>query len=537
MTLGFPFSSTSKSDVRPVHAQGSPPQAPSAPALASRTEQLVANVGESKISRAQRSGEYKPEEDHLREIGLSGEIEKTNSRIRILQKTIKSLNQLQEQFSKINTACQEALKIKAELPSTATKAKRAQAEKLLRDAQKVQNELSEIILPSSGKAQTGEERVRAVEERLKSRLEVAERQLRETEEKLREYQQMGVEDTLRQIYQRFFDAEDVGRLEGWNTHGASQTFRNDLNDTDFQRTLDEQQKHAVREASSRLDFADKIHASLEEIYSKELDPKNARASLHPEKLVGPIIDRVAGTLKDLPVGSSIILHGGHPCHAVLFEIVRTGANTFSFSVLNTGDGAVGVNLLHLDRVRNYTIDNISLEHMTDTKFLKDLLSIKYEEMKNRPLPQRLLVWLGFMSDMSKVYTTINAHLLKSGRKRPKEQCLHYRTQQHGTCSSRCIDTWLAHSLGKDLYGKFYTFSYSKRTKPFQPNDPRLVSLPSVSFLRRIHDALDLAPIDEKSSEYRKIARLVQKRIAAIPKYPIVESKWESKHVKPKTRRL
>ena len=327
-----------------------------------------------------------------------------------------------------------------------------------------------------------------------------------------------IHDRLHEIYGRYFDKYQMSQLESNTWESVSLSYLEDLLGF-VKQNSDEQQIAGIKKVIEQLVFADKVHRKI------------------CNRLVNVAVNDIQDKINGLNVDESMIVEGGSLGHAVLYEIVRTGPSTFSFSVLNTGLASKGTRYMRTGaHVRNYTIDEIPVEDLENPKFFSSLMKFQVPPTKLSPKEQ-LLSWLGiedFMS-MARIYKTINSYLLKSGaHKRPKTERLHYRAQQHGTCVCRCIDTWLASSLaeslgkaeGKAIYQQFYRYSLEQASKKLEQEGPRFAPPPPPSFFERLIQKLlgRKGPLDTNSPEYRKISKLMREKIesSSPPEYPLVE---------------
>jgi hypothetical protein len=339
-------------------------------------------------------------------------------------------------------------------------------------------------------------------------------------------------ERLKVLYNRYFDDYEVSRLEGTSWRAASHSYLESLQF--FFEIANESEKPVIAKALDQLVFADQIGSALGDIESDVLEhPLKSAEEINTA--INDIVLLVRSKITELSIGESIVLPGGNGSHAVLYEITKTSDSEFSFSVINTGDCAEGWDVIGgTSRVRSYTIDRIPLEDIGNPKFLYELFFVKCTQLQSgkRSPAARLLIWLGLDSgSMPQIYKKINSYLLGKlrvhpnavgGHKRPKGGRLHYRSQVHGTCQCRCIETWVASSLGRNLYQKFSQFSLQMQSEQLEhfgslqdPGQP-------VSFWRKIAQKLfAVGPLDVTSDEYRKVSRLAQKKLQEAAEFPIV----------------
>lgn len=194
-------------------------------------------------------------------------------------------------------------------------------------------------------------------------------------------------------------------------------------------------------------------------FAKEL---NDDLSFMPiESIVEKIVKRVG----DLPIPvaqaplPSFIIPGGYKGqtagHAVLYQIERQSTDKYALTVINTGEGAPGAPIIKNDK-----------EYVIDTRFSGVTLA-----QLRTCLPQ-LLKWNGGLDrtgNMDKIYKLLSSTFIGAqegeGRK--------HLEQVSGTCSVRCVVSWMYGKMGKDAYRQFHPImierSYNAAEKEIKNN--------------------------------------------------------------------
>jgi hypothetical protein len=334
-------------------------------------------------------------------------------------------------------------------------------------------------------------------------------------------------ERLRSVYDRYFDDYDIKRLAGSTWDFTSFAYLDDL--IDSLDTAAETERPKIERAIDQLKFADQIHRDIGATTPQGALPNRATVEAGLQTAIASIRQKITS----LPTGESLILYGGSIDHAILYEVRRTDKETFSFSILNTGDSCKGLDIVEgSPRVRNYTLENIPLEDIDNPNFWHDLLGYNYlsDPVRQRSVVGRFIHWT--FGSMPEIYKTANSYLLgksrvhpdiPGGHKQPKLQRLHYRAQTHGTCACRCLDTWIARELGEATYERFYTSSLKKQAAKLKGDEALFGPQPSLSFWQKlIQNLVSKRQLNVTSSEYKKITTLVKRKLSETPSYPIFE---------------
>lgn len=148
---------------------------------------------------------------------------------------------------------------------------------------------------------------------------------------------------------------------------------------------------------------------------------------------------------NLPVSTNenspcVTLPGGTSEHAVIFQIEKTSANTYSFTIINTGEGGdvVGKNTNDRYVVANTKYSGIKAEDLSP-EFLTVLLN------KNN------------FNKMQDVDSLLRGQFPNATKSRGKQ----HKAQIHGTCTLKSNHKAIRERLGDDLYNNF-KFSTTKR---------------------------------------------------------------------------
>jgi hypothetical protein len=160
-----------------------------------------------------------------------------------------------------------------------------------------------------------------------------------------------------------------------------------------------------------------------------------------------IVEKIVQRLGDLPIPAarallpSLIIPGGYKGkmagHAVLYQIERQSADKFAVTVINTGEGAPGAPIIKNNKV--FVID-------------KRFSGVTLAQLK-ACLPQ-LLKWNAGSDrtgSMDKIYMMLSSTFIGA-----EEGCGRKHLEQvSGTCSVRCLVSWMYGKMGKDAYRQFH----------------------------------------------------------------------------------
>jgi hypothetical protein len=189
-------------------------------------------------------------------------------------------------------------------------------------------------------------------------------------------------------------------------------------------------------------------------------------------LKNSILEELQNKIKELPPSNAIdrqcvMIPGGWARHAIMYKIERNQDSTLSFTIINTGEGAVlnpnlksGLNLLvNQKTIQDVIYSNLTMDHLSKPFLLK---IINY----NREFP-----------DMNSNNQFIEKSLMKNGTEQRNYGRKH-KEQEKGSCAFKSISSILHEKLGGSVYNRFKTFSTELEIKNLEKLDvgPQLQNL-------------------------------------------------------------
>ena len=179
-----------------------------------------------------------------------------------------------------------------------------------------------------------------------------------------------------------------------------------------------------------------------------------------KELMDQVKNKILNELQSLaqgPIGGQMIIPGGYEKilgegHAVLYQITKTAEGTCSFTIINTGEGAketsntvgqiknfggelvqelTGVKI-HRHNVQDITYSNLKFEQL-DKPFFEDLFNFTFTNKSVKPMD--------FMVDK------IDKALGKDKINKPVGR--EHKSQEIGSCTFKCISSWLKGTIEKD----------------------------------------------------------------------------------------
>ena len=144
-------------------------------------------------------------------------------------------------------------------------------------------------------------------------------------------------------------------------------------------------------------------------------------------------------IKLLSPGENIVIPGGHPGHSVLFQIKKEENNTYTFVIINTGDGAFQVQGTNPPQYCDGLVRNLALEDVTNHEFLVKL------GMAN-----------SHAENMEATFQLILEHLQKGDVTKLVGGRVH-GIQVNRTCTYSCIESWMESELDPALFSCIVQF--------------------------------------------------------------------------------
>ena len=201
---------------------------------------------------------------------------------------------------------------------------------------------------------------------------------------------------------------------------------------------------------------------------------------------------LAAELRALPVGEKLLIQGGTPSHAILYEITRAEDETLDFQIINSGQGLEN----HSFRFRNgnYQIQGIREDVFTPDFFVK-LLEVRLFSSKMKPQSVNHKIkeffrgcqkFLFRKRMIDKIYHDVNQELIvKGGGQRviPIHRKNLHKPQKGGTCTRKQHTYKAKDSFDAIQYMEFKVISTENALKRLRalgatanlPKKPTLIS--------------------------------------------------------------
>lgn len=193
---------------------------------------------------------------------------------------------------------------------------------------------------------------------------------------------------------------------------------------------DERLNSLCESLKETLEWTSYLYAQL--IYAPRQDRE---ANIHK------VTDKIIQTLEKLQIEDSFLILGGYEGHTCLYEFVKESESTFSFSVINTGDGNrfhhVIINGENRGKIEPaYTLYHVPKEKLLNAKVIESLIRLKLE-------PSDFFV------------TALYEEFLPSlgGQRKPMslDSQDYMQSQRAGTCSFKVLWAYLRRYLPYEQY--------------------------------------------------------------------------------------
>lgn len=234
-----------------------------------------------------------------------------------------------------------------------------------------------------------------------------------------------------------------GELVGMSFSSAMHDMKNELfyikNDSHYNLKYTESEKNQIESLAQQLKDCESLALSAKST------PNNSGFA--------ELMQRVNEKIANLSPGQSMILPGGYvdlskgKGHSMLYQISRNPNGTYSFKILNTGNG-----LQHHQKIMDkyetaIVYDQLSLKRLTGNDMLQNLLKIHagHEDALAAASPGTSPVHLIYDAAMN----NLGAYRVYSASPH-----LAHKEQLNGTCSQQVIQTWLHNSMPNPLYHRF-----------------------------------------------------------------------------------
>ena len=215
------------------------------------------------------------------------------------------------------------------------------------------------------------------------------------------------------------------------------------------------------ELSNRLESTKKtllqlFHTTSRVGYSRAIKEYGMTSKASHESRLADLHYEVTNALSKLEVNQAYVIPSGFTSksggHGVVVEFRRKDDLTYDMTFINTGGG-----LLELNWVRQlvavvsgsspaYVIENLTMDELTNTSFISDLLRPIHEDSVTDEEGERAM--------LAPLKTMQRAGRLKTGDDK-------FPIQRNGTCAHSSIQAWLLINLGKPLYDTFRYFSVNR----------------------------------------------------------------------------
>lgn len=274
---------------------------------------------------------------------------------------------------------------------------------------------------------------------------------------------------LRMAYNRIVGNRNLTgeSLEGMSHYDGLNSVKHDVETFAQQKKDDPVTYPHLKEIARKLEYATTIAGRLDKVTPETINnPAIKKPTGAVEKFgsllnaafsEGPveqdsfktIVSDIHQDISKLKKGEEIIIPGGFfkkiqgkgEGHAVLYSIKRQDDGNFSFTIINTGDGAAThkglwdqFEMFATDQSSDLQIDKINPSNLSD-KFLEDLLG----QMISNP-----------SNSMDSVNAIIKDNLFIMNRRKPSNlsKGSTHDLQTHGTCAHSSVCSWVESALSK-----------------------------------------------------------------------------------------
>jgi hypothetical protein len=222
--------------------------------------------------------------------------------------------------------------------------------------------------------------------------------------------------------------------------------------------LADQLETFLRESGCSLSESEKDQ--VKSLARKLRDIRNCHNPLAPESTASII----QGRIDALEEGASTLIPGGYNTnsggHFMLYEVKRTGPDSYSFCIFNTGEGTTPY--LRTDQCRILAYQNLKKNHVTDMTFLRELMGHRCKKAEHT---------------ITGVYSTLDKFLCVGEKTYLEKRMLQ---QHYGTCAYAAVERYawfyLGASLTPEAASLLQASLFLQGWKLFQATKPRIVAL-------------------------------------------------------------
>ncbi len=168
-------------------------------------------------------------------------------------------------------------------------------------------------------------------------------------------------------------------------------------------------------------------------------------------------------IEQLKTGEEMVIPGGYATdkggHAVMYSIRRDSDNSFSFTVINTGEGSdIASSVISrlrsefVDDTRDKVIKNVTKEQLEDDNFLKPLLVDFHKKTPDNMTAKGSKV---HSNSMELIFKHLRERLATEGR--TIEEGRRHPLQINGTCTHDSTCSWIESVLPPELFKAFEVY--------------------------------------------------------------------------------
>lgn len=250
---------------------------------------------------------------------------------------------------------------------------------------------------------------------------------------------------MKLFYAKILDKVDfrLPSLEGLESLEAVNSLYSEL--TQFMEESSKENEEKLNGILEELKFAQEVVSS----YSPLINSENSEEGLKR------VAEKILRKISNLAAGQSCIFTGGYQGHAVLYEIKRELEGGFSFTIINTGEGSPGKG----SRTQDVKYVNLASEELS-LEFMVELLNYKVKKPSEHT------------PTMEEVLKNVDGHLFHTSLPNLAMGRSH-GLQKKGTCSIRCLHSWLHGKMGRPLYSQFKVFQTEGMIKQMGQEEEKL----------------------------------------------------------------
>lgn len=294
--------------------------------------------------------------------------------------------------------------------------------------------------------------------------------------KRKNFEQRSTEEKLKEFYHQVLGFSPLNEysLEGCDIFYVNKLFIEQLEK--FKGLCCKlEELNQIDQVIQDLSYLDKAQFVVDVTYLHVLKARfGFLGSAIADSLLERLIVDFYSKIEQMPIGSHLLLPGGYTGklnqvvirdkkepqsfgHRVLYEVKKELEGTYSFRIINTGEGVGHLNALKTIfgiKIQDLAYTNLSIKDLSSS-FIRQLL--KYQITTTGPK-------LG-ASSMSKVNTYIHKRLKKGANQ--TYQGKKHRLQRKGVCTVKSLSSWLHGELEEPLYWRFKTFIAEEHLKSLQ----------------------------------------------------------------------